>query len=258
MPSGTPVETRDRAFIAFSILTGARDGALASFRLKHVDMAAKTVFQDAREVSTKRRKTVTSTFLPLGPEPLAIVADYMSMLKREHGFGPDHPLFPATRIGHGADRAFEEQGLSHQHSTTAEPIGVSFAQLFAAAGLPYANPHSFRKTLVVFGRRICRTPEEWKAWSQNLGHESETTTFVGYGQVPSHRQAEIMRRSASPGPHGKRMRKSQRCKRLWTGSGRRRPLEHRKSDRSFTCTTAMVTRWGFSDELGTVMYGDNN
>jgi len=40
---------------------------------------------------------------------------------------------------------------------------------------------------------MCRTPEEWKAWTQNLGHESEATTFVGYGQVPANRQAEIMR-----------------------------------------------------------------
>jgi len=36
-------------------------------------------------------------------------------------------------------------------------------------------------------------PEEWKAWSQNFGHESEATTFVGYGHVPTHRQAEITR-----------------------------------------------------------------
>jgi integrase/recombinase XerD len=68
------------------------------------------------------------------------------------------------------------------------------------AGLPYANPHSYRKTLARLGERLCRSPEEWKAWSQNLGHESEATTFVGYGQVPSHRQAEIMRTLANPRP----------------------------------------------------------
>ena len=44
-------------------------------------------------------------------------------------------------------------------------------------------------------------PEEWKAWSQNLGHESGMTTFVGYGQVPGHRQAEIMLKLRSPQPH---------------------------------------------------------
>jgi integrase/recombinase XerD len=66
--------------------------------------------------------------------------------------------------------------------------------------LPYVNPHAFRKTLVRLGQTLCRSPEEWKAWSQNLGHESETTTFVGYGEVPVHRQGEIMRLLANPTP----------------------------------------------------------
>jgi hypothetical protein len=47
------------------------------------------------------------------------------------------------------------------------------------------------------GERLYRTPEEWKAWSQNLGHESEVTTFVGHGHVPTHRQAEIIQSLAS-------------------------------------------------------------
>jgi integrase len=75
----------------------------------------------------------------------------------------------------------------------AGPIRRIFQDAFEAAGFPYANPHSFRDTLVRLGQRLCRTPEEWKVWSQNLGHESEATTFVGYGHVPAHRHAEIMR-----------------------------------------------------------------
>jgi integrase len=50
MPTCATVELRDRAIVASAILTGARDGALASFRLKHIDMSAQTLFQDAREV----------------------------------------------------------------------------------------------------------------------------------------------------------------------------------------------------------------
>ena len=42
---------------------------------------------------------------------------------------------------------------------------------FEQAGLPYFNPHSFRKTLVQLGETTCQSPEEFKAWSQNLGHE---------------------------------------------------------------------------------------
>jgi integrase/recombinase XerD len=200
MPAETAIERRNRALVAFTILTGARDGALASFRLKHVDMEAQTVFQDAREVRTKARKTFTSTFFPVGPEPLAIVADYIALLRGELGFGPDDPLFPATKVGRDTDWAFVAEGVSRKPWSGAEPIREIFRAAFTAADLPYANPHSFRTTLVRLGQRLCLTPEEWKAWSQNLGHESEMTTFVGYGHVPTHRQVEIMQSLASPRP----------------------------------------------------------
>jgi integrase/recombinase XerD len=42
--------------------------------------------------------------------------------------------------------------------------------------------------------------EQFKAWSQNLGHEYCLTTFVSYGQLPAFRQAEIMRELAKPKP----------------------------------------------------------
>jgi integrase len=122
----------------------------------------------------------------------------LRFLKDELSFGPEDPLFPSTRVGHGIDRAYEAQGLSRRPWSTAAPIRSIFRAAFAAADLPYSNPHSFRNTLVRLGQRLRLTPEEWKAWSQNLGHESESTTFVGYGHVPLHRQAEIMRALATP------------------------------------------------------------
>jgi integrase len=94
MPTNTDVERRDRAIIAFVILTGARDGALPSFRLKHIDISAQTLFQDAREVRTKGRKTFTSIFFPVGPEPLQIVTEYVAMLTNELNLSDDDPLFP--------------------------------------------------------------------------------------------------------------------------------------------------------------------
>ena len=198
MPSQSVVEKRDRALVACAILSGARDGAMITFRLKHIDLAAGTIFQDGREVKTKRRKTFTSHFFPVGPEPLEVVADYVHMLIGELHFGPDDPLFPATQIGRSADRGFAAMGLTRQPWSSGAPVRKVFRDAFAAVGLPYAKPHSYRKTLVRLGQRLCRTPEEWKAWSQNMGHESEATTFVGYGEVSSHRQGEIMTALAGP------------------------------------------------------------
>jgi len=57
MPADTDIERRDRALIAFTILTGARDGAIASLKLKHVDIDQGRVDQDARQVKTKFSKS---------------------------------------------------------------------------------------------------------------------------------------------------------------------------------------------------------
>lgn len=107
--------------------------------------------------------------------------------------GLDDPLFPATKVAVGNNLQFAAAGLDRKHWSSASPIRQIFKEAFAAAGHAYFNPHSFRKTLALLGGRICRTPEEYKAWSQNLGHDHVMTTFSSYGDVGSYRQAEIIR-----------------------------------------------------------------
>jgi integrase len=53
MPTGTLLERRDRAVVAFTLASGARDDAIASLSLKHIDLAARMVFQDARMSAPK-------------------------------------------------------------------------------------------------------------------------------------------------------------------------------------------------------------
>lgn len=198
MPSGTDIQLRDRALVAFTILTGARDGALASFRLKHVDLAQGVVHQDAREVKTKFSKTFSTWFFPVSAEPLRILTEWIAHLHTLH-WGGDDPLFPKTLMSVGDDGGFVAAGLERRCWSTAEPIRRIFRQAFEATGLPYFNPHAFRDTLAQLGERVCKTPEEFKAWSQNLGHEHVLTTFTSYGAVAHHRQAELIRGLARPG-----------------------------------------------------------
>lgn len=75
---------------------------------------------------------------------------------------------------------------------------MPFREAFVRAGLPYFNPHSFRNTLVQLGQDVCKSPEQFKAWSQNLGHEKVLTTFLNYGEVACLRQGEIIRGLATP------------------------------------------------------------
>ena len=193
MPAKTEIERRNRALIAFTLLTGARDSAIASMKLKHVDLVAGCVRQDARDVKTKFSKTFTTYFFPVGDEVRRILEEWVSFLRGEQLWGNDDPLFPSTRIERGADHQFGVTGLDRTHWSSASPIRSIFREAFITAGLPYFNPHSFRNTLVRLGQDLCRSPEEFKAWSQNLGHEKVLTTFVSYGEVACHRQGEILR-----------------------------------------------------------------
>ncbi len=198
MPADTEIEKRNRALIAFTLLTGARDSAIASVKLKHVDLVAGCVNQDAREVQTKFSKTFTTYFLPVGEEIHAIVLEWVTYLRDEKLWGNDDPLFPTTRMRVGSSCHFEAAGLDRKHWSTASPIRSIFRNAFTAASLPYFNPHSFRNTLVKFGEQVCKTPEQFKAWSQNLGHEKVLTTFLSYGEVACQRQGEIIQDLAKP------------------------------------------------------------
>lgn len=181
MPANCEIERRNRALVAFTLLTGARDSAIASMKLKHVDLVVGCVDQDAREVKTKFSKTFTTYFFPVGDETRQIVAEWVAFLREEMLWSNDDPLFPATRIALGAARQFEAVGLERAHWSNAARIRTIFRDAFTAAGLPYFNPNSFRNTLVRLGQAVCQTPEEFKAWSQNLGHDKVLTTFLSYG-----------------------------------------------------------------------------
>jgi hypothetical protein len=110
-------------------------------------------------------------------------------------------LPPAVLADHSSTAALWAamvSGLDRKHWSSAGPIRKIFKDAFAGASLPYFNPHSFRKTLAQLGETVCRTPEQFKAWSQNIGHEKVLMTFSSYGEVAAQRQRDIIRELARP------------------------------------------------------------
>lgn len=107
MPAGTDIERRNRALVVFTILTGARDRAIASImKLKHVDLIAGCVNQDAREVRTKFSKTFTTYFFPVAEEIREIVKEWVEYLRNVKLWSNDDPLFSVTRVTLGANHQF--------------------------------------------------------------------------------------------------------------------------------------------------------
>ena len=74
-----------------------------------------------------------------------MVVDWVTYLRTEMLWGLDDPLFPATKVVVGDNLRFAVAGLDRKHWSSASPIRKIFKEAFAAAELPYFNPHSFRK-----------------------------------------------------------------------------------------------------------------
>lgn len=197
MPAGTDVQRRDKALIACLMITGARDGAIASLRLKHVNIIDGYIFQDAREVRTKNSKTITTYFLPVDPAYTDYFIEWVRYLQKDKLFGPDDPVFPPLEIGH-KDGEFAVLGFKRDIYSNANAIRKAIKDAFLTAGLPTFTPHAFRKTLVKWANDTYRTVEAFKAFSQNIGHSSVVTTASAYMPVSLERQGELIKKT-TPG-----------------------------------------------------------
>lgn len=197
MLTETDVQRRNKALIACLMITGARDGAIASLRLKHVNIVDGYIFQDAREVRTKNSKTITTYFLPVDPAYTDYFIGWVRFLQKEKLFGPDDPVFPPLEIGH-QDGEFAVLGFKRNIYSNANAIRKTIKDAFQSAGLPTFTPHAFRKTLVKWASDAYQTVEAFKAFSQNIGHSSVVTTASAYMPVSLERQAELIRKEKKP------------------------------------------------------------
>lgn len=196
----TVLQRRDRALVAFLFLSSSREGAAISLRLGHIDLQNACVQFDGRTVNTKFGKSFTTGFFPMGDDVEQIVRDWIAELRTVHFFSDADPLFPKTEVGIGKSRQFEALGISREPWSNPSSAARIFKEAFRKAGMPPFSPHRVRDTLAELARDHCRTPEDYKAWSQNFGHEDVLTTFRSYGSVAPGRQIELMHRFRKRGP----------------------------------------------------------
>lgn len=192
MPFETDLQKRNKALFAFFMLTGARDGAVASLKLRHVDLYEGRVFQDGRDVKTKNSKTFYTWFFPVDAAYRECFSEYVTFLRKEKLFSDGDALFPKPeqRL---VDGAFNFDTLSRKNYSYASKLNGIVRQAFANVQMPEYTPHLFRKTLAMYGNDVCKTMEQMKGWSLNLGHENLVTTVSAYMPVSTQRQGELIK-----------------------------------------------------------------
>ena len=197
MPVDTVVQRRDRALIAFLFLTASREGAAITLRLGDVDLVNACVNFDGLRVNTKNGKKFTTGFFPIGDEVEDIVRHWIKELRSDLMFSDADPLFPKTKVGPGPARGFTVLGIERAPWASPSSAAKIFKEAFRSAGMPPFSPHRVRDTIAELAKDFCKTPEDFKAWSQNMGHEDVLTTFRSYGSVATGRQIELMERFRS-------------------------------------------------------------
>jgi len=192
MPKVTAIDRRNRAILAFLLLTAARDGAMITMTLGLVDIAKREAIQDPDIVHTKGGKIIPTWFFPVGDEIIQELADYIDFLRTDLGFTDLDPLFPSNARHHDENDRFYYEGLTKQRWANAEPVRKIIRKAFEEIGLEYVKPHSIRHTLTAFSYDRKITNEEFKAWSQNYGHDDVSTTYNHYGPLSVERQRHVM------------------------------------------------------------------
>lgn len=190
----TEMDHRDRALISFMLLTGMRYSAICSLPLRCIDIEGQVVYQDPRQgVKTKAGKTIKSLILPFDDLLVKTIGEWVDYLVQIRQFGPADPLFPRTRVSQAPDgSAFEATGVEPVFWKGGNSIRDILKVRSEVACLPYFNPHSYRHAHVHIALKCCRTPEELKALSQNIGHEQVITTLRSYGTLDDDRVSEVL------------------------------------------------------------------
>lgn len=190
------IEMRDRALIAFTVLTGMRDSAMASLPLGCVEIEEQEVYQDPKAgVKTKYSKQIMSKIFSFDKRLLNFVLEWTKYLNSK-GFTCNDPLFPRAKT------ASKGKDLSFQKSDEVEPIywqGAGriryiFKNRAKAANMEYYNPHLFRRLTAHLAIEKCRNGEEMAAVSQHFGHEHVATTIGSYVNFDTFRLSQILKR----------------------------------------------------------------
>ena len=193
MPEATETQMRNKAAFALFMLSGARIKAISTLRLKHIDLDEGFVLQDAREVSTKNAKTIPSWFFPVDPIYFEYFKQWVLYLRHEKLFSPEDAVLPKPKMGLGENGGFANLGLSRECYKNSAKFNDALKTAFNMVQMPSYTPHSLRKTLGLLLNEKCKTPEQMKAWSMNMGHEHLRTTMSAYMPVSLERQGTLMK-----------------------------------------------------------------
>ncbi|GHA61974.1 hypothetical protein GCM10008927_29320 [Amylibacter ulvae] len=190
MPTGTLQAQRDRAIVAIAYLGALRADTIVSLRLCHLDIPNKLIIQDANVVRAKNGKSLKIRWFSILDIFHEVIVDWAATLT-DLGFKDDDALFPSNNHLVNKKAFRENDGVSIPVMATTYAVTKAFAM--ACRNSPEKiTPHSAKHSISAERDRRRLSQEQRKAWSENMGHENETTTKKFYGKLPDERRFKLL------------------------------------------------------------------
>ena len=97
-------------------------------------------------------------------------------------------LFPEERCL--LENARPPASVAVSAMSSSHAVATAFKTASAGIGRCF-TPHSAKHLIGQLSFKMCKSPEEQKVWSMNMGHESEDVTLRYYKKIPAERVCEI-------------------------------------------------------------------
>lgn len=194
--SENPVDHRDMAIYAVLLCTGVRADTLISLPISSLNIENMTLdLNPAMGVRTKfGEHTITKVFNH-DKKLIQIILDWRSYLVHQLEFKLMDPLFPKTDQTPDEDCVtYTNKNLTHDFWKNESSLTNMMKKRASATGLTYFHPHLYRHSAILISTRKTKTPEEFKALSQNFSHKSILDTLLSYAPISIEEQLEILKK----------------------------------------------------------------
>lgn len=196
MPTKSLIDRRYRAIFAIAFLGALRADTVVSLQIKHVDVSGRRIIQDGAAVRSKNGKSAHIFWFPI---PKCFEEEVTRWVKDlgDLGFGADDALFPRAEW-------LQVRGKLLTRGNRPVPVmGTKHAvtEAFAVASKHSPNkysPHSAKHTIGALRDERRMTHEQRRAWSENMGHESERITETYYGKLSDERRCDLIESIGDP------------------------------------------------------------
>jgi integrase len=212
MPNMSLADRRARAMFAIAYLGALRADTITSLRLCHFDREGRQVIQDATTSRTKNGKSLRISWFPISQTFVAAVADWVDHMQ-SLGLRGEDALFP--RLPDLKRRSYlqETERAPIEPMASKDAVAKAFALACRDTEVKY-SPHSVKDTLAAERDRRPLTQQQRKAWSENMGHESEKITETHYGKLSEAERfdlfEEIVQGKGEVGPAPRKMTDAQK------------------------------------------------